>query len=439
MSYNKNKNKKKKKSTSLSRSPQLFLGDASETIEKHLLATAQVQHTGLSTADLLNLKNDGTYLNAIRLAVTTGDPAGVGPELMYYLTYQDPRDVPLQAHTDNHQSRGYLPVELVLIGDKALLQERMELTRQALKAKGLPCRNFTLHDFDPDKIQATSQGHISVLDVPLNVPAKAGVLDSANAPYVLKTLDKAIELCQQNICYGIVTAPISKSAICDSGLHFTGHTEYLQEKTNTKEVVMMLGCPELNVALVTTHLPLKDISAAITEEKLTDIITVLHKDLKERMGFAQPAIYVCGLNPHAGENGTLGTEEKDVIIPVLKKLRQQGMDLRGPLPADTIFQQKYLDNAAAILAMYHDQGLPVLKYIGFKNGYNTTLGLPFIRTSVDHGTALDLAGKGVVNFGSLLSAVSLAVFMAKQAIDNGTIKLKDARSGFNGPTLDDIM
>ena len=409
MSYNKNKNKKKKKSTSLSRSPQLFPGDASETIEKHLLATAQVQHTGLSTADLLNLKNDGTYLNAIRLAVTTGDPAGVGPELMYYLTYQDPRDVPLQAHTDN------------------------------LKAKGLPCRNFTLHDFDPDKIQATSQGHISVLDVPLNVPAKAGVLDSANAPYVLKTLDKAIELCQQNICYGIVTAPISKSAICDSGLHFTGHTEYLQEKTNTKEVVMMLGCPELNVALVTTHLPLKDISAAITEEKLTDIITVLHKDLKERMGFAQPAIYVCGLNPHAGENGTLGTEEKDVIIPVLEKLRQQGMDLRGPLPADTIFQQKYLDNAAAILAMYHDQGLPVLKYIGFKNGYNTTLGLPFIRTSVDHGTALDLAGKGVVNFGSLLSAVSLAVFMAKQAIDNGTIKLKDARSEFNGPTLDDIM
>lgn len=178
---------------------------------------------------------------------------------------------------------------------------------------------------------------------------------------------------------------------------------------------MMLGCEQMNVALATTHLPLKDVSAAITKDKLTNIITILHHDLKSKMGFDNPKIYVCGINPHAGEDGTLGSEEQEVVIQVLEKLRAQGMNLVGPLPADTIFQRKYLNDAAAILTMYHDQGLPVLKYVGFESGYNTTLGLPFIRTSVDHGTALDLAGKGKAHPGSLLSAVSLALYMARNA------------------------
>lgn len=348
----------------------------------------------------------------IRLAITTGEPAGVGPELMYHLTTQAPWQLPLSAHTGT-QSNHFesTPIELVLIGNKKLLQERMQLWPQH--------HDFVLHDFNPDHfapthVDAHGCGHISILDVPLPAKAIAGTLNSANASYVLATLDQAITLYQKHICAGIVTAPISKSVIAQQGITFTGHTEYLEEKTHSPEVVMLLGCVSMNVALVTTHLPLKDVSAAITPEKLSHVIRVLHTELRHKMGFAQPKIFVCGINPHAGEDGTLGKEEQQVMIPVLNALRAEGMELIGPLPADSIFQPKYLKEAAVILTMYHDQGLPVLKYVGFDSGYNTTLGLPFIRTSVDHGTALDLAGKACADAGSLKSAVSLAIYMAKQ-------------------------
>lgn len=349
--------------------------------------------------------------HGLRIAITTGEPAGVGPELMYYLTKQAPYSLALHARCDSQQdSYGIVPVELVLIGDKHLLQERMALSGQ----------DFVIHDFDENYFQATEPdsngvGHISCLHVPLGAPSVPGTMCAANASYVLATLDKAIEYCKSGVFAAMVTAPISKSVIALNLRDFTGHTEYLQEQCNCPEVVMMLGCEQMNVALATTHLPLKDVSAAITKDKLTNIITILHHDLKSKMGFDKPKIYVCGINPHAGEDGTLGSEEQEVVIQVLEKLRAQGMNLVGPLPADTIFQRKYLNDAAAILTMYHDQGLPVLKYVGFESGYNTTLGLPFIRTSVDHGTALDLAGKGKAHPGSLLSAVSLALYMARNA------------------------
>lgn len=348
----------------------------------------------------------------IRLAITTGEPAGVGPELMYHLTTQEPWQLPLSAHTvDQRAHNAFTPVELVLIGNKALLQERMQLWPQH--------HAFVLHDFNrqnfaPTYVDAHGCGHISVLDVPIPKAASAGTLNEANASYVLATLDHAIELCQSHVCAGVVTAPISKSVIAKQGINFTGHTEYFEEKTHSPEVVMLLGCSSMNVALVTTHLPLKDVSAAITPEKLSHVIRILHDELRHKMGFVKPKIYVCGINPHAGEDGTLGKEEQQVVIPVLEQLRAEGIELVGPLPADTMFQKKYLKEAAAVLTMYHDQGLPVLKYVGFDSGYNTTLGLPFIRTSVDHGTALDLAGKACADAGSLHSAVSLAIYMAQQ-------------------------
>ena len=376
--------------------------------------------------------------SVLRIAVTTGEPAGVGPELMYALTCQDPATIALQARcapgalcaagasgaagsasgdagVGAAGANAPCGVELVLIGDRQLLAQRMALLGS----------NFELHDFDPGCSRvsgpdAKGVGHISCMHVPLGAPAVAGRLDPANADYVLATLDRAIEGCQSGLFDAMVTAPISKSVIAHTGREFTGHTEYLQEKCGCEEVVMMLGCSKMNVALATTHLPLSEVSAAITREKLSGIITILHRDLKERMGFEDPAIYVCGINPHAGEDGTLGREELDTVIPVLETLRrEQGMKLVGPLPADTIFQPRYLDDAAAILTMYHDQGLPVLKYVGFDSGYNTTLGLPFIRTSVDHGTAMDLAGTGKADTGSLLSAVSLAIYMAANARRSG--------------------
>lgn len=349
--------------------------------------------------------------NVIRIAITTGEPSGVGPELMYALTQQNPLDIALQARVMAAKpiDKSTL-IELVLIGDKSLLQERMALYG----------KNFVIHDFDFNKFESTGiredgLGHISCLHVPLNAPSIPGKMDSVNASYVLKTLDIAIEHCKSKAFGAMVTAPISKSVIAHTGISFTGHTEYLQEQCGVNEVVMMLGCSQMNVALATTHLPLDKVSEALTKEKLTNIITILHHDLKYRMGFNDPKIYVCGINPHAGEDGTLGTDEQERLIPVLEELRaKHNMNLIGPLPADTMFQNKYLKDASAILTMYHDQGLPVLKYVGFDSGYNTTLGLPFIRTSVDHGTALDLAGKGQADTGSLCSAVSLALYMAYQ-------------------------
>ena len=256
-------------------------------------------------------------------------------------------------------------------------------------------------------------GTLEVLHVPLGSPVTAGQLDVANARYVLNVLDRAVAGCKSGEFAGMVTAPVHKGIICDAGVPFSGHTEYLAEATDTPLVVMMLVGGGMRVALATTHLPLKDVSAAITRPLLTDTLRILHTDLRTRFGLAAPRILVAGLNPHAGEGGHMGREEIDVIAPVLEALRAEGMDLRGPLPADTLFVPHTLAQGDAVLAMFHDQGLPVLKHASFGGGVNVTLGLPIIRTSVDHGTALDLAGTGRADPGSLFAAVELAISMAR--------------------------
>ncbi len=256
-------------------------------------------------------------------------------------------------------------------------------------------------------------GTLEVLHVPLGSPVTAGQLDVANARYVLNVLDRAVAGCKSGEFAGMVTAPVHKGIICDAGVPFSGHTEYLAEATDTPLVVMMLVGGGMRVALATTHLPLKDVSAAITRPLLTDTLRILHADLRARFGLAAPRILVAGLNPHAGEGGHMGREEIDVIIPVLEALRAEGMDLRGPLPADTLFVPHSLEKGDAVLAMFHDQGLPVLKHASFGGGVNVTLGLPIVRTSVDHGTALDLAGSGRADPGSLFAAVDLAISMVR--------------------------
>ena len=255
-----------------------------------------------------------------------------------------------------------------------------------------------------------------MLHIPLAAPCQAGKLNPANAAYVLKLLDTAYQGISDDLFDGMVTAPLHKGIINDDGHasdhFFSGHTEYLAEKSQTEQVVMMLAGGGLRVALVTTHLPLKDIAAAITRPLVESVTRILHADLRDKFGIARPRILVTGLNPHAGENGHLGHEEIDIIIPALKQLQSEGIDARGPYPADTVFQPFLLKDADAVLAMYHDQGLPVLKYASFGQGVNITLGLPFIRTSVDHGTALDLAGTGRADSGSLMAAVRTACEMA---------------------------
>ena len=250
-----------------------------------------------------------------------------------------------------------------------------------------------------------------MLPVPLAVPCQPGTLDQRNATYVLDTLRLAGEGCLAGHFSAVVTAPVHKGIINDAGVPFSGHTEFFAELTHTEQVVMMLACPGLRVALATTHLPLRAVADAITPSLLERVIGILQADLISKFGITAPRILVCGLNPHAGEDGHLGREELDIIIPTLNRLRAQGMDLVGPLPADTLFTPKHLDQADAVLAMYHDQGLPVLKHKGFGQAVNITLGMPIIRTSVDHGTALDLAGKGTANAGSLLVAMDTAAQM----------------------------
>ena len=271
-----------------------------------------------------------------------------------------------------------------------------------------------LHEYKPGTYpKKSARGELLVLPVLLGAPCVPGQLNKANAAYVHTTLERAVDGCLAGEFFGLVTGPVQKSLLIEAGIAFTGHTELLAQRSGTPRVVMMLATAGLRVALATTHLPLADVPKAITRELLTEIITILHRDLRTKFGITQPRILVAGLNPHAGESGHLGREEIDVIEPVLDNLRKQGMDLRGPLPADTLFTPKYLNNADAVLAMYHDQGLPVLKYKGFGNAVNITLGLPFIRTSVDHGTALDLAGTGKANPGSLLTAIDTAMQMAQ--------------------------
>ncbi|MDP2505296.1 4-hydroxythreonine-4-phosphate dehydrogenase PdxA [Oceanobacter sp. 3_MG-2023] len=321
----------------------------------------------------------------LRLAITAGEPGGIGPDLCIQLAQQG----------SEHQ--------LVVIADPQLLAERAQLL-------GLP---LMLATFDPATAATpTPAGTLYVQAVALQQPAVAGELDPANAAYVLTTLTMAAQGCQQGHWDGIVTAPVHKGIINDAGIPFSGHTEYFRDFAGVEEVVMMLATTDLRVALVTTHLPLRQVADAITPERLSRVIHILDHDLKTFFGCVQPRILVAGLNPHAGENGHLGHEEQDIIEPTLAQLRAQGIDLVGPLPADTLYTPKHLAGADATLAMYHDQGLPVLKFHGFGRAANITLGLPFIRTSVDHGTALDLAATGKADSGSLHTAIAVAAHMA---------------------------
>jgi 4-hydroxythreonine-4-phosphate dehydrogenase len=294
--------------------------------------------------------------------------------------------------------------EVVVIGDADMLGQRAQ--------------NFGAAPPRPSwNPAAPAAARISVLHVPLAQPALPGQLDVRNAPYVLATLDRAIDGCLRGEFAAMVTAPLQKSVINDAGIAFSGHTEYLAARSATPHVVMMLAGGALRVALATTHLALKDVSAAITRASLTATLRVLHHDLRTRFAIANPRVLVAGLNPHAGEGGHLGREEIDVITPVLHALRAEGLDLIGPLPADTLFTPQHLSGADCVLAMFHDQGLPVLKYASFGQGVNVTLGLPFIRTSVDHGTALDKAGTGAIDSGSFRAAIALAIELAGRAAD----------------------
>ncbi len=326
-------------------------------------------------------------MTAKRFALTPGEPAGIGPDLCLLL------------------ARDSQPHALIAIAS-------IELMRARAAELGL---DITLIEVTPDRWpdQPAAAGSLYAWDTPLASPVMSGQLTAANAPYVLTTLQRAGNGCVDGSFAGMITAPVHKGVINEAGIPFSGHTEFLAELTGTEQVVMMLATRGLRVALVTTHLPLKDVAAAITAERLQRVTRILHTDLVSKFGIARPRILVCGLNPHAGEGGHLGREEIEVIEPALEALRHEGIDLVGPLPADTLFTPKHLDNCDAVLAMYHDQGLPVLKYKGFGAAVNVTLGLPIVRTSVDHGTALDLAGTGRVDTGSLQVALETAYQMAR--------------------------
>ena len=333
--------------------------------------------------DLIRGSWEETEVLPAPLVITSGEPAGIGPDLCVKLASSSPE------------------IPFVVIGDRNLLRQRAAL---------LGC-DLQLHDFIPG--QAGQPGGIALVHVPLAAACHPGKLDPANSTYVLATLKRAVEGCLAGEFSGMVTTPVHKGIINDAGIPFTGHTEFLAEQTYTKQVVMMLVGGGMRVALATTHLALKDVPAAITPRLLEDVLCIIQADLRRRFGITQPRILVAGLNPHAGEGGHLGREELDVMIPVLDKLRAGGMDVSVPLPADTLFTPERLARCDCVLAMYHDQGLPVLKHASFGQGVNVTLGLPIIRTSVDHGTALDLAGTGKADAGSLLEAIRMAAQMVQ--------------------------
>ncbi|MCC5858667.1 MAG: 4-hydroxythreonine-4-phosphate dehydrogenase PdxA [Ectothiorhodospiraceae bacterium] len=321
-----------------------------------------------------------------RLALTVGEPAGIGPDLAVIQAQQ-----PLDAC-------------LVAVGDPELLEQRARML-------GLPLR---LRE-DDGSARAHEPGLLTVLPVPLRQPCTPGIPDPANAGPVLRMLELAGRGCLDGRFHAVVTGPVQKSVINDAGIPFSGHTEYFAELTGAPFPVMLLAADTLRVALATTHLPLRHVADAITGPLLRQVLRILDRDLRNRMGLPAPRILVCGLNPHAGEGGHLGREELDVIIPALEELRAEGLNLEGPLPADTLFTPHNLEGADAVLAMYHDQGLPVLKHLGFGHAMNITLGLPIIRTSVDHGTALDLAGTGKIDPGSLAAAIQQALLMVRAA------------------------
>lgn len=315
-----------------------------------------------------------------KLVITPGEPSGIGPDLC--IEYAQ------QAHD----------FQMILLADPDMLYQRAHLLNKPLK----------LIPFDKTHQKHSGSGTLYYSPVSLAETAVPGSLNVKNAHYILKTLDLAVQGCLENTFDALVTGPIHKGIINEAGIPFTGHTEYLADQTSTSKVVMMLATDEMRVALATTHLPLKDVAQAISKDSLRQVITILDHDLKTKYGIAKPHILVCGLNPHAGEDGHLGKEEQDIIIPLIEQLKVEGYNLTGPLPADTLFSKKKLAQADAVLAMYHDQGLPVLKYQGFGKAVNVTLGLPIIRTSVDHGTALELAGSGQANTGSLEYAIKIA-------------------------------
>ncbi|MBC7489425.1 MAG: 4-hydroxythreonine-4-phosphate dehydrogenase PdxA [Glaciimonas sp.] len=331
------------------------------------------------------------------LAITCGEPAGIGPEISIKAAWE------LRAEINS-----------ILIGDAAFLVMIATEINPAIKLVAL-----SEHAFCNDDLPNLGPDQIAVIDCPFSVQVQPGTLDPRNSRAILKMLDLAISGALRKSFDAIVNAPLQKSTINDAGVHFTGHTEYLAEKTGTAQVVMMLATdrttPPLRVALATTHLALKDVAAAINVDSLHRTLAILQHDLRTKFGIAQPRILVAGLNPHAGEGGYLGHEEIDIINPVLEAAKAKGMLVSGPYPADTLFQKKYLDQADCVLAMYHDQGLPVLKYASFGHGINITLGLPIIRTSVDHGTALDLAvaGLGRADHGSMLAALQCAAQMVR--------------------------
>ena len=323
-----------------------------------------------------------------RIAVTAGEPAGIGPDIIVQLASQA------------------FAAEIIVIADPDLLQQRA----QQLK---IPLQLQTV-DLTQAPVQ-NNPNHLKIFPVKLRQKCVPGQLDAANASYVIETLRVAVELTLTKKVDAIVTGPVHKAIINEAGIKFSGHTEFFAEQARVSQTVMLFVLPDMRVALLTTHLPLTQVPPAITTEKIKNVITIINHDLKKWFGLQEPKIFVAGLNPHAGEDGYLGREEIDIIIPALQALRKQGIDLIGPLPADTLFLPKNLQQADVILAMYHDQALPVIKFHDFANTVNVTLGLPFIRTSVDHGTALELAGTGKADPSSLFAAVKLAIKMFKVA------------------------
>lgn len=327
------------------------------------------------------------------LAITSGEPAGIGPDVCLQLAARPAR----------HNA--------VVLGDIDMLTQR---------ARQLGLRLDFVH-WRPGKTAQFGDGELPVKAVSCVEPPVCGQLNTANSPYVLQLLDQAIEGTVNGEFSAIVTAPVQKSVINEAGVPFSGHTEYLQQKAGVDQVVMMLATEGLMVALATTHLPLRAVPDALTQDLILSVTRVLHASLRHRFGLSDPRILVCGINPHAGENGHLGDEEITTLVPALETLRAEGMTLLGPMPADTLFTEKVLQNGDVVLAMYHDQGLPVLKYKGFGDAVNITLGLPFVRTSVDHGTALDIAGTGRANPGSLETALEYAATMVHHSVASSPV------------------
>ena len=326
----------------------------------------------------------------IKIVISSGEPAGIGPDLCISLATKQ------QSSANN--------ANLYFIADPDLLTERANTLNINIQIQ--------IHDNTKTLGRLYDDNKLNVIPLKLKTKCTPGILNKDNSAYVLQMLNLACDLCVTNEVDAMVTGPVQKSIINAAGFEFTGHTEYLADRASSShpiKPVMMLATNSLRVALATTHLPLKEVSQAITKESLTETLVILNDFLKHQAGIKTPKILVCGLNPHAGEDGNLGDEEINTIIPVVEHLKKQGLNLIGPLPADTLYTSKYLDHADATLAMYHDQGLPVLKYSGFGKAVNITLGLPFIRTSVDHGTALDLAATGRANDGSLIEAINMAV------------------------------